>query len=262
MKKEKRSIKEIVEKALKDIEMKRKQKKGEIELEEKEVLIEPILMLSPEDLGLTQEEFEEKLNELCDQDDENEWIHEVGEIHDFTNLSDIMNMEIYNEDGPSVEIHEEDILADEQPQEIAEFEEKLKKLADSITALTDETMIECSVEGEERFLVSGTNCYMKQVPLLKSTMITPSNLTINEVSLNGDMQDLKEAELLLTCEAKEYEIQFKCDVNTLLQAGLLLVLEDDYLDIVGAVQFSSVAWRGMTKPVDIEELERMFKQTL
>lgn len=247
MKKERKSIKEIVEKALEKVELKRRQRmeKDEVEVNcDDEVLVEPIVWLDPEVSNLPKIEFEDMFDY-------------IGEIHDFTNLSDITNLDDYNEDEPTVEVNEDDEQSEDD-----DFATNLKKIADSITALTDETMLECTVEGEERILVSGTNCNMKQVPLLEKTFITPVNLVITEIQLNGDMENFKEAELMMICSTNEYEIEFRSDVNTLMKVGLILVLEDDYLDIVEKVAFSSVAWRGLTKTVDIEELEKMFKQTI
>ena len=255
MKKDKKELKEAIDRAFEKIMLKRKLKEAadDATMEDDEVLVEPIVLLDPEKYGLTQEQFQEVVEEAYEELNNTDMlnifdnVNEIGEIQDFTNLSDILNPEAC----PSVEC-EEDMLADDFDEEITE----LKEVADSIQPLDENNVICCSVAGFERFLINGQNCNIHKIPLLHVALVTPKNLSVSEVHLDENMESIEEVELILSCVADDYEIQFKCDVRSLLVAGLMTVLMN--LD-EGELVLRPSEFRGMTNSVDLKELETMFK---
>ena len=251
MKKDKKELKEAINRAFEKIMLKRKLK----EAADDEVLVEPIVLLDPEKYGLTQEQFQEVVEEAYEELNNTDMlnifdnVNEIGEIQDFTNLSDILNPEAC----PSVEC-EEDML-DDFDEEITE----LKEVADSIQPLDENNVICCSVAGSERFLINGQNCNIHRIPLLHVALVTPKNLSVSEVHLDENMESIEEVELILSCVADDYEIQFTCDVRSLLLVGLMTVLIN--LD-EGELVLRPSEFRGMTNSVDLKELETMFKFSL
>ena len=62
MKKDKKELKEVIDRAFEKIMLKRKLKEAADDatlMEDDEVLVEPIVLLDPEKYGLTQEQFQE-----------------------------------------------------------------------------------------------------------------------------------------------------------------------------------------------------------
>ena len=252
MKKDKKELKEAINRAFEKIMLKRKLKEAADDatlMEDEEVLVEPIVLLDPEKFGLSQEQFqevvEEAYKELNNADMLNIFdnVNEIGEIQDFTNLSDMLNPEAC----PSV-----DMLADDFDEELTE----LKEVADSIQPLDENNVICCSVAGFERFLINGQNCNIHKISLLHVALVTPKNLSVSEVHLDENMESIEEVELIISCVADDYEIQFKCDVRSLLLAGLMTILMN--LD-EGELVLRPSEFRGMTNSVDLKELETMFK---
>ena len=246
-KKDKKELKEAINRAFEKIMLKRKLKEAADDatlMEDEEVLVEPIVLLDPEKFGLSQEQFQEVVEEAYV---ELNGYEEVGEINDFTNLSNVLNPEAC----PSVDC-EGDMLADDFDEEITE----LKEVADSIQPLDENNVICCSVAGFERFLINGQNCNIHKIPLLHVALVTPKNLSVSEVHLDENMESIEEVELIVSCVADDYEIQFKCDVRSLLLAGLMTVLMN--LD-EGELVLRPSEFRGMTNSVDLKELETMFK---
>lgn len=256
MKKDKKELKEVIDRAFEKIMLKRKLKEAADDatlMEDDEVLVEPIVLLDPEKYGLTQEQFQEVVDEAYEEFNNTDMlnifdnVNEIGELQDFTNLSDILNPEAC----PSVDC-EEVMLVDDFDEEITE----LKEVADSIQPLDENNVICCSVAGFERFLINEQNCNIHKIPLLQVALVTPKNLLVNEVHLDENMESIEEVELILSCVADDYEIQFKCDVRPLLLAGLMTVLMN--LD-EGELVLRPSEFRGMTNSVDLKELESMFK---
>ena len=255
MKKDKKELKEVIDRAFEKIMLKRKLKEAADDvalMEDDEVLVEPIVLLDPEEYGLSQEQFQEIVEEAYEELNNEDMLNifdnvdEIGELHDFTNLSNILNPEAC----PSVDC-EEDMLVDDFDEEITE----LKEVADSIQPLDENNVICCSVAGIERFLINGQNCNIHRIPLLQVALVTPKNLSVIEVHLDENMESIEEIELILSCVTDEYEIQFKCDVRSLLLAGLMTILIN--LD-EGELVLRPSEFRGMTHSVDLKELETMF----
>ena len=223
MKETKNNIKEAVSKAMEEIAKKRKAKLEE----EEEVLIEPFLLLDPE------------------------MVEEIGEIQEFTNLSDI----VHPEACPSVEIHEEDIVPDEFKDSFVSTEELLD-IADEIKPLDADNIILCDVSGNERILVNGENCNIRRIPLLKLVLLTPPNLQIvDDIMINGNLESVGEIELKVVFNIDGEYIVINSDIQSLISVGLLSVLEDDDEDVIPTYSCSPVEWRGIVSKITLEELE-------
>jgi hypothetical protein len=223
MKETKNNIKEAISKAMEEIAKKRKAKLEE----EEEVLIEPFLLLDPE------------------------MIEEIGEIQEFTNLSDI----VHPEACPSLEIHEEDIVPDEFKDSFVSTEELLD-IADEIKPLDADNIILCDVSGNERILVNGENCNIRRIPLLKLVLLTPPNLQIaDDIMINGDLKSVGEIELKVLFNIDGQYIVVNSDIQSLITVGLLSVLEDDDEDVIPTYSCSPVEWRGIVSEISLEELE-------
>lgn len=223
MKETKNNIKEAISKAMEEIAKKRKAKLEE----EEEVLIEPFLLLDPE------------------------MIEEIGEIQEFTNLSDI----VHPEACPSLEIHEEDIVPEEFKDSFVSTEELLD-IADEIKPLDADNIILCDVSGNERILVNGENCNIRRIPLLKLVLLTPPNLQIaDDIMINGDLESIGEIELKVLFNIDGQYIVVNSDIQSLITVGLLSVLEDDDEDVIPTYSCSPVEWRGIVSNISLEELE-------
>lgn len=222
---EKRNMKEVVEKALEEVL--KKYKKLNHNNEEEEVVIEPFNLIDPE------------------------LAEEIGEIQEFTNLSDI----VHPEACPSIEIHENDIVSDEFKDSFVPTEELLD-IADEIKPLDANNIILCDVSGNERILVNGENCNIRRIPLLKLVLLTPPNLQIlDDIMINGNAESIGEIELKVVFNIDGQYIVINSDINSLITVGLLSVLEDDDEDVIPTYSCSSVEWRGIVNKVSLEELE-------
>ena len=223
---EKRDMKEVVEKALKEVLKKHKEIKHKEE-EEEEVVVEPFILIDPE------------------------LVEEIGEIQEFTNLSDI----VHPEACPSVEIHEEDIVPDEFKDSFVSTEELLD-IADEIKPLDADNIILCDVGGNERILVNGENCNIRRIPLLKLVLLTPPNLQIvDDIMINGNLESVGEIELKVVFNIDGQYIVINSDIQSLITVGLLSVLEDDDEDVIPTYSCSPVEWRGIVSKISLEELE-------
>ena len=225
MKENKNNIKEAVSKAMEEIAKKRKEKLEKEE--EEEVLVEPFLMLDPD---------------------------KIGEIHDFTNLSDI----VHPEACPSIEINEEDIVSD-KPIEKFISTESLLGIADEIKPLDGDNIILCDVNGNERILVNGENCNMRRIPLLNLVLLTPPNIQIlDNIMIAGDISSIEEIEVQILCSVDGQKIVAVSNIGSLVVVGLLIVLIDDEEETIPTYSCSPIEWRGLVKKIDLEELENLF----
>jgi hypothetical protein len=225
---EKRNMKEVVEKALEEVL--KKYKKLNHNNEEEEVVIEPFNLIDPE------------------------LAEEIGEIQEFTNLSDIVHPEACPS-VESVEIHEEDIVPDEFKDSFVSTEELLD-IADEIKPLDADNIILCDVGGNERILVNGENCNIRRIPLLKLVLLTPPNLQIlDDIMINGNLESVGEIELKVVFNIDGQYIIINSDIQSLITVGLLSVLEDDDEDVIPTYSCSPVEWRGIVSKISLEELE-------
>ena len=224
---EKRNMKEVVEKALEEVLKKYKKLNHD---NEEEVVIEPFNLIDPE------------------------LAEEIGEIQEFTNLSDIVHPEACPS-VESVEIHEEDIVSDEFKDSFISTEELLD-IADEIKPLDADNIILCDVSGNERILVNGENCNIRRIPLLKLVLLTPPNLQIlDDIMINGNLESVGEIELKVVFNIDGQYIVINSDIQSLITVGLLSVLEDDDEDVIPTYSCSPVEWRGIVSKISLEELE-------
>ena len=224
---EKRNMKEVVEKALEEVLKKYKKLNHN---NEEEVVIEPFNLIDPE------------------------LAEEIGEIQEFTNLSDIVHPEACPS-VESVEIHEEDIVPDEFKDSFVSTEELLD-IADEIKPLDADNIILCDVGGNERILVNGENCNIRRIPLLKLVLLTPPNLQIlDDIMINGNLESVGEIELKVVFNIDGQYIVINSDIQSLITVGLLSVLEDDDEDVIPTYSCSPVEWRGIVSKISLEELE-------
>lgn len=220
----KKDIKSVIERALEEILEKHRGLKQNEEIEE-EVVIEPFKLID---------------QELAD---------EIGEIQEFTNLSDIDDPEVC----PSVEIHEEDILPDEIKDSFVSTEELLD-IADEIKPLDADNIIMCDVNGNERVLVNGENCNIKRIPLLNAVLLTPPNVQlVDDIMINGNLESIGEIELKVLFNIDGEYIVASSDIQSLVTVGLLTVLEDE--DVISTYSCYPVEWRGIVSKITLEELE-------
>ena len=229
---EKRDMKELMEKALKEVLKKHKELKHKEE-EEEEVVVEPFILIDPE------------------------LVEEIGEIHEFTNLSDIVHPEACPS-VESVEIHEEDIIPDEFKDSFVSTEELLD-IADEIKPLDADNIILCDVGGNERILVNGENCNIRRIPLLNLVLLTPPNIQIlDNIMISGNTTSIEEIEVEVLCSVNGQHIVAASNIGSLVVVGLLAVLIDDEEETIPTYSCSPIEWRGLVKRVDLEELENLF----
>ena len=234
MKETKNNIKEAISKAMEEIAKKRKAK---LEEEEEEVLIEPFLLLDPE------------------------MVEEIGELHEFTNLSDVVHPEACPSVDESVdmEIHEDDILYEEIKEDPFIPTESLLDIADEIKPLDADNIILCDVGGNERILVNGENCNIRRIPLLKLVLLTPPNIQIlDNIMISGNTTNIEEIEVEVLCSVNGQHIVAASNIGSLVVVGLLAVLIDDEEETIPTYSCSPIEWRGLVKRVDLEELENLF----
>lgn len=229
---EKRNMKEVVEKALEEILSRKKDYKYDFdkENEEEEVVIEPFMLLDPE------------------------LAKEIGEIHEFTNLSDT----VHPEACPSIEINEEEIVPDDFKDPFVPTE-SLLDIAEEIKPLDADNIILCDVEGTERILVNGENCNIRRIPLLKLVLLTPPNLQIlDDIMIKGNIENVEDIELKVVCNIEGQYIVVNSDIRSLITVGLLSVLIDDEEETIPTYSCSPVEWRGIVNKISLEELENIF----
>lgn len=218
---------------------------------EEEKVIEPFLMLDPKEVDLAE------LVKYCEEEGlELHFMDEVGEIHEFTNLSDVINPEAY----PSVE-EPEFVISEKNIEYIpineVELDEKeiqeLNEVAEDIKPMGDVTIIPCEVNGKEKLLIETVNCNIKAIPLLGIYLVAPINIKFIRVLLDADMQSDEEIEVDFIFEDEGVQINMSLDLHTLVNAGIisLACIEPDPVE---PLKVSPAEFRGMTAPVDINEL--------
>ena len=225
------------------------------EVEEEEV-VEPFLLLDPEEVDLAE------LVKYCEEEGlELHFMDEVGEIHEFTNLSDVLNPEACpSEEEPEFDINEEDIeYIPINEVELDEHEiQELSEVAEDIKPMGDVTIIPCEVNGKEKLLIETVNCNVKAIPLLGIYLVAPINIKFVRVLLDADMQSDEEIEVDFIFEDKEgVQVHMKLDLHTLVNAGIvsLACVEPDPAE---PLKVSPAEFRGMTVPVGINEINNLF----
>lgn len=222
MKETKNNIKETVEKALQEVVKKRKEKLGESSVETFAIL----------------------------NDDE------IGELHEFENLSDVIHPETCPSlEEPELELHEEDIVPDEMEGTFVSTE-SLLDIAEEIKPLDANNIILCDVGGTERILVNGENCNIIRIPLLNLVLLTPPNLEIvDNIMISGNASVYDEIELTVIFSIDDKRIMITSDIRSLTTVGLLTVLVDDEEELIPTYSCSAIEWRGIVTKISLEELE-------
>lgn len=237
----KEALKQFLEEWLKNQQAKRMKNKEEEE--EKEVCIEPFLLLDEEgnivDYKLLMEDEEE--------------------LAEFMNLYDVLDAEVCPsvEDEPCTKEEETEYMPLDGVQLSEEELEYYKSVAENIKPINPDLVVPCIVNGEERTLVDGLNCNIKPLPILGVSLISPLNLEVLKVVFDSDMESESEMEVhvILRNDTKQ-TIVYKFTLGMLLDNGLLAVVDN------AEVELSAVEYRGITKEVDAEELVKLFTFTV
>lgn len=173
---------------------------------EEEKVVEPFLLLEPDEVDL------EELVKYCEEEGlELHFMDEAGEIHEFKNLSDVLNPEACPsvEEEPEFDIDEEEIeyipineveLDEQEIQELNEVAEDIKPMG---------IIIPCEVNGKEKLLIETVNCNIKAIPLLGIYLVAPINIKFIRVLLDADMQSDEEIEVEFIFENNGEQI-FHC----------------------------------------------------
>ena len=221
------------------------------EIEEEEKLIEPFLMLDPDEVDL------EALVEYCKEEGlELHFMDEVGELHQFEDLNDVLHPEVCpSEEEPY--LNEEDIeFIPINEVELNEEElHELNEVTKDIEAIDDLLVIPCEVNGKAEVLVDMVNCNVKPIPLLGIYLVAPINIKFAKVTLDADMQSDEEIEVDFVFKNGDQQIILKMDLHTLVNAGIVTLA---CIDADEPLSISPVEFRGMTLPVDISEINKLF----
>lgn len=220
---------------------------------EEEKVVEPFLLLEPDEVDL------EELVKYCEEEGlELHFMDEEGEIHEFKNLSDVLNPEACPsvEEEPEFDIDEEEIeyipineveLDEQEIQELNEVAEDIKPMG---------IIIPCEVNGKEKLLIETVNCNVKAIPLLGIYLVAPINIKFIRVLLDADMQSDEEIEVEFIFEDKGKQVHMKLDLHTLVNAGIvsLACIEPEPAE---PLKVSPAEFRGMITPVDINEINNL-----
>lgn len=233
----KEALKQFLEEWLKNQQAKRMKDKEE----DKEVCIEPFVFLDEEgnvvDYKLLMEDEEE--------------------LAEFMNLYDVLDAEVCPsvEDEPCTK-EEEEYMPLDGVQLSEEELEYYKSVAENIKPINPDLVVPCVVNGEERTLVDGLNCNIKQLPILGVSLISPLNLEVLKVVFDSDMESESEMEVHVVLRNTKQMIVYKFTLGLLLDNGLLAVVDN------AEIELSAVEYRGITKEVDAEELVKLFTFTV
>lgn len=225
------------------------------ELEEEEKCIEPFLLLDSSEFDL------EELKKYCEEEGlELHIVDDVNDIQEFQNLSDVLQPEACPSlDESEVYLNEEEIeYIPINEVELNEEElEELNKIADDIKAIDNVLLIPCEVNGKEKLLIETVNCNIKAIPLLGIYLVAPINIEFVRVVLDADMQSDEEIEVEFIFNDKDAQFHMKLDLHTLVNAGIvsLACIEPDPAE---PLKVSPAEFRGMTAPVDINEINNLF----
>ena len=236
----KEALKQFLEEWLKNQQAKRMKDKEEDK--DKEVCIEPFVFLDEEgnvvDYKLLMEDEEE--------------------LAEFMNLYDVLDAAVCPsvEDEPCTKEEEEEYMPLDGVQLSEEELEYYKSVAENIKPINPDLVVPCVVNGEERTLVDGLNCNIKQLPILGVSLISPLNLEVLKVVFDSDMESESEMEVHVVLRNTKQKIVYKFTLGLLLDNGLLAVVDN------AEVELSAVEYRGITKEVDAEELVKLFTFTV
>jgi hypothetical protein len=231
------------------------QKELEEDEEEEENCIEPFLLLDSSEFDL------EELKKYCEEEGlELHIVDDVNDIQEFQNLSDVLHPEACPSlDESECYLNEEEIeYIPINEVELNEEElEELNEIAEDIKAIDNVLLIPCEVNGKEKLLIETVNCNIKAIPLLGIYLVAPINIEFVRVVLDADMQSDEEIEVEFIFNDKDVQVHMKLDLHTLVNAGIvsLACVEPDPAE---PLKVSPAEFRGMTAPVDINEINNLF----
>lgn len=160
---------------------------------------------------------------------------------EFAEFADLVDLEMC----PGVEIDEEEILYNEEVKLSEDELEAIKQIAEPIEPVF---AIPCVVNDETKYLLSGTNCNIKEVAILGLSLLTPANLKIVKVYIDSDMESEQDIEVTVTLDVNGNLVMYKFYLGVLLNAGIVSVIDNN------AIELSPVTYRGIMTPVSAEEL--------
>jgi hypothetical protein len=182
--------------------------------------------------------------DLLKKERENNFSEEIGEIHEFKDLSEVD------------EVHNLELELNKLEEANDNVEELIKEIADDIKLIDDMIKIPCKINTEDRLLINTVNCNIKPIPLLNVALITNLNVNIVEVELNDYMMSVMDVILLLTLRMEDGNlIAVKSDVNTLYKLGLITAVDS----LLAEIELSPIEFRGITSLLTINEVEQLLK---
>lgn len=180
--------------------------------------------------------------DLIKKERENNFSEEIGEIHEFKDLSEVE--EVHNLELELNKLEEDNV------------EELIKEIADDIKLIDDMIKIPCKINTEDRLLINTINCNIKPIPLLNVALITNLNVNIVDVELNDYMMSVMDVNLLLTLRMEDGNLlAVKSDVNTLYKLGLITAVDS----LLEEIELSPIEFRGITSLLTMNEIEQLLK---
>lgn len=178
--------------------------------------------------------------DLIKKERENNFSEEIGEIHEFKDLSEVE--EVHNLELELNKLEEDNV------------EELIKEIADDIKLIDDMIKIPCKINNEDRLLINTVNCNIKPIPLLNVALITNLNVNIVDVELNDYMMSVMDVNLLLTLRMEDGNLlAVKSDVNTLYKLGLITAVDS----LLAEIELSPIEFRGITSLLTMNEIEQL-----
>lgn len=178
--------------------------------------------------------------ELFKKERENKFSEEIGEIHEFKDLSEVE--EVHNLELELNKLEEDNV------------EELIKEIADDIKLIDDMIKIPCKINTEDRLLINTVNCNIKPIPLLNVALITNLNVNIVDIELNDYMMSVMDVNLLLTLRMEDGNLlAVKSDVNTLYKLGLITAVDS----LLAEIELSPIEFRGITSLLTMNEIEQL-----
>ena len=182
--------------------------------------------------------------DLIKKERENNFSEEIGEIHEFKDLSEVE------------EVHNLELELNKLEEANDNVEELIKEIADDIKLIDDMIKIPCKINNEDRLLINTVNCNIKPIPLLNVALITNLNVNIVDVELNDYMMSVMDVNLLLTLKMEDGNLlAVKSDVNTLYKLGLITAVDS----LLEEIELSPIEFRGITSLLTMNEIEQLLK---
>jgi hypothetical protein len=221
---------------------------------EEEVCIEPFAFIDADGdyMSLMQQELEDEmeLNEFMDfYELHPEACPSLDELTDSIMEKLIENGALEKNDVESdlltIPLEEVELEADEL--------EVIQKIADQIEPIEPGICIPCYVNGEDKYLIDGLNCNIKNVSILGLSLLTPVNLEILKVYIDSDMESEKDIEVSLALKYDDKMVVYKFCMGVLLEAGIISVVDTVELEL------TPLEFRGIMKKVNVDELNDLLK---